>query len=273
MTANLSIGLIGTGNMGLPMVTNLVADGFDVAAFDPDPEALEDAADEGADAVESPAAVGARSDVVFLVVPTDDHVREACTGDDGVFEDMDEGVVVINSSTTPSLPAEIQSLSPDGVRIVDAPMCRGAAAARAGNILFLVGGDEESVERCRPALSTSGEVEYLGGLGAGQVGKTANNLLLWITIVGDYEVLRLAENLDVDIDPLKLREVLPLSSGDNWAIREGNWESLRLTWPEKDLAIALDLADEADSPIPVAALTSQLIKNLDVPDLEPYYLE
>lgn len=273
MSSPSSIGVVGAGDMGLPMIRNLTDAGFDVIAFDPDPDASAAAAQAGATVAETTTDLGAAADVVLLVVPTDDHVRAACTGEQGLFASLESGVVAVNSSARPTLPADLQSTAPDGVAIVDAPMCRGAMAAEAGEILFLVGGPAEAVERCRPAFETCGELELLGGLGAGQVGKTANNLLMWISILADYEVLRLAERLPVDVDPLKLREVLPKSSGDNWAIRRGNWEGLRLSWPEKDLAIALDLADEADAAVPMTGLASQLMKDLDVPDLEPYYFE
>lgn len=268
-----TVGVVGVGQMGRPMVANLVEEAFDVVAYDPNEEAMAAAAHAGASAMDSPAEVGSNADVVLVVVPTDDHVRQACLGSDGLFEDMDEGCVVVHSSTYPSLPAEIQDDAPGQVSVVDAPMCRGVGAAERGDILFLVGGDDDAIERTRGVLETCGEVVVLGTLGAGQVGKTSNNLLLWISILGNYEVLRLADSLDIDVDPLKLREVLPKSSGDNWAVRRGNWENLRLSWPEKDLAIALDLADEADSPIPVSGLASQLIKDVDVEDLEPFYFD
>lgn len=267
------VGIVGSGRMGRPMAENLLDEGYRVAVYDPDPEAVSAVADAGASPADSPAEVGAEADVALVVVPTDDHVREACLGAEGLFGGMDDGCVVVNSSTYPSLPEELQREAPDGVTVVDAPMCRGATAAEHGEILFLVGGSEEGVDRCRPVLEVCGEVTVLGDRGAGQIGKTSNNLLLWISILGDYEVLRLADSLDIGVDPRKLREVLPKSSGDNWAIREGNWEGIRLTWPQKDLAIALDLADEADSPVPMSGLASQLIKDLDVPDLEPYYLD
>lgn len=273
METTSTIGVIGAGDMGLPMIQNLVNAGFDVAAFDPNEEASAAAAEAGAAVEDSPAAIGATADIVFLVVPTDDHVRAATTATDGVFEGTDECIVVINSSTRPELPDELQSAAPEGVTIIDAPMCRGAMAAESGEILFLVGGPSEAIERCRPAFEACGELEVLGGLGAGQVGKTSNNLLMWISILADYEVLRLAEQLPVDVDPLRLREVLPKSSGDNWAIRRGNWEGLRLSWPEKDLAIALDLADEANASIPVSGLASQLMKDLEVEDLSEFYFE
>jgi 3-hydroxyisobutyrate dehydrogenase-like beta-hydroxyacid dehydrogenase len=272
MSPKPAVGVVGAGDMGLPMIRNLLAAGFDVSAFDPDPGAADAAEAAGASTYDSLAALGAAVEVAFVVVPTDDHVR-AATVEGGLFDELSEGVVAINSSTRPELPAEIQADAPAGVDVVDAPMCRGAKAAEAGNVLFLVGGPEAAIERARPAFEVCGELEVLGELGAGQVGKTANNLLMWISILADYEVLRLAEQLPVEVDPMRLREVLPKSSGDNWAIRRGNWEGLRLSWPEKDLAIALDLADEADAAIPMSGLASQLMKDLDVPDLVPYYFE
>lgn len=266
-------GVVGVGQMGRPIVENLLTDDFSVTVYDPDPDAVAAAVEAGATSSDSLAEVGADADMVFIVVPTDNQVQDVCLGTNGLFDGMTEGDIVMNSSTYPSLPAKLQREAPNGVSVVDAPMCRGVAAAEQGEILFLVGGATDAIERCRPMLEACGEVTVLGGPGAGQVGKTANNLLLWITILGDYEALRLADRLDVDIDPVELRSILPKSSGDNWAIREGNWEGLQLAWPEKDLAIALDLADTADSPIPISGLASQLIKDLDVADLEQYYFD
>jgi 3-hydroxyisobutyrate dehydrogenase-like beta-hydroxyacid dehydrogenase len=273
MPSKPAVGVVGAGDMGLPMIRNLLEAGFEVSVFDPDPGATDAAEAAGATVYDSTESLGTAAEVVFVVVPTDDHVRAATTADGGLFDSMTEGIVAINSSTRPGLPADIQSEAPAGVDVIDAPMCRGAVAAEAGNILFLLGGTDTAIERARPAFEVCGEVEVLGELGAGQVGKTSNNLLMWISILADYEVLRLAEQLPVEVDPMRLREILPKSSGDNWAIRRGNWEGLRLSWPEKDLAIALDLADEADAAIPMSGLASQLMKDLDVPDLEPYYFE
>lgn len=271
MTTVEAVGIIGVGRMGLPMAKNLLAENFEVIVSDPNPNARESAADAGATIADTAAEVGSEADAVLVTVPTGDDVLQICSGPEGLFGEMDEGVVIINSSTRPDLPELVQEEAPPNVGVVDAPMCRGEWAAQQGEILFLVGGEEADVSACEPIFSVCGEMTVLGELGAGQVGKTANNLLLWISLLGDYEVLRLAESLDVD--PHKLREVLPKSSGDNWAIREDHLENIQLTWPEKDLSIALDLADETDSSVPMTGLASQLMKDLEVEDLQPYYFD
>lgn len=264
-----TVGIVGIGRMGLPMARNLLETDFDVIVSDPDSEAVKQAVAAGAMASDSLSELGQKSDIVMITVPTGDDVQAVCSGDDSLLEGMTNGIVLVNSSTRPDLPKILQQEVPPSVSVVDAPMCRGEAAAKAGEILFLVGGDSEAVSRCVPALEACGEYTRLGETGAGQVGKTANNLLLWINVLADYEVLRLADALNVD--PLALRDVLPESSGDNWAVRRGNWENLNLTWPEKDLAIAMDLADEAATPIPLTGLASQLMKQLEVSDLSDYY--
>lgn len=231
----------------------------------------EAAAELEASILDSPSAIGEQSDVVLITVPTDDDVRRVCFNEKGLFEWLSDGIAIINSSTKPYLPNEIQEKAPSGITVIDVPMCRGVWAAQEGNILFLVGGFDEVIEQYNSIFEACEEKTVLGQLGTGQVGKTASNLLLWISILSDYEVLRLADSLDVD--PHKLREVLPESSGDNWAIREDHWENIQLTWPETDLAIALDLVDEADSPIPMSGLASQLMKGLSVSNLKSYYLK
>lgn len=265
------IGVVGAGRMGLPMAKNLLEAGFEVIVADPNPDARTKAREAGAIEAESLASLGNRADIVLITVPTDDDVQEVCSGDDGLLAEMEEGTLVINSSTRPDLAGIIQEEINGSVSVIDAPMCRGEAAAKRGEILFLVGGDESIVSNCETVFDTCGEYTRLGDVGAGQVGKTANNLLMWISVLGDYEVLRLAEGLGVD--PLALRDVLTKSSGDNWVLRRGHLENMNLTWPEKDLAIAMDLADEAAKPIPMTGLVSQLMKDLEVSDLEDYYFQ
>lgn len=273
MTSLDSVGVIGVGNMGAGIIDHLVSAGFDVSAFDVDETARDRAGELGATVRESAAELGRSVELALVVVPAEVHVRAVCTGDDNLFEDFGDGYVAINSSVSPSLPEEIQDLAPPNVEVLDAPMCRGAIAAKEGNILFLLGGPEDAIERCRPAFEACGETIRLGPLGAGQIGKTANNVLNYIAVLGDYEILQLAKQSDVDIDPTNLREMLPHSSGDNWPVRKGNWENLRLTWPVKDYDIALEYADERGVSLPMCGLASELIKDLEVSDLEEFYFE
>jgi 3-hydroxyisobutyrate dehydrogenase-like beta-hydroxyacid dehydrogenase len=149
-----------------------------------------------------------------------------------------------------------------GVGVIDVPLCRGEPAAEAGKLLVLVGGEEGVFARCRPALAAFGDdVIHVGGLGAGQIGKMINNLLLWACVSANAEGLKLAEALGVD--PEKLRQALVLSSGNNWALE--TWLQPRpMPWAEKDMAIVMEHADQARLSLPLCGVTREVIKGLKI---------
>src|SRR5258707_5197405 len=129
-----------------------------------------------------------------------------------------------------------------GIAILDAPICRGRFAADDGTLLALVGGRPDVVERGRPIYRCfCSDYAHLGEVGQGQVGKTMNNLLLWINAVGLIEAGRLAETTGIDL--VKLRAALLISSGASNALKE--WDGVSFTCALKDMQIAADLAVKA----------------------------
>ena len=126
--------------------------------------------------------------------------------------------------------------------MLDAPICRGRFAADEGTLLALVGGKADVVERGRAIYGCfCSDYAHLGEVGHGQVGKTMNNLLLWINAVGLIEAGRLAESTGIDL--VKLREALLMSSGASDALKE--WDMISFTWALKDMQIVADLTDKA----------------------------
>jgi 3-hydroxyisobutyrate dehydrogenase-like beta-hydroxyacid dehydrogenase len=123
-----------------------------------------------------------------------------------------------------------------------------------------VGGSDASVAKAKPVLSAfSRQVLHVGDVGAGQITKTINNMLLWSCMVANYESLNFAKKLGVDVS--RLIEALGHGSGANWSL--SRWGKSTGKWAEKDMDVALELAQGAKTPMPLAGLVDQLVKNLN----------
>ncbi|MDP9427867.1 MAG: NAD(P)-dependent oxidoreductase, partial [Actinomycetota bacterium] len=175
-----SAGVVGLGAMGRPAAEYLAASEFDTVAYDLDTAALEAIGKKGATPASSLEELAGRSTVVFVFVPSDDDVRTVCLGEDGLLAGARPGsVIAICSSALPETCEAVAAAGREkGVDVLDAALTGGVRGAEAGQINLLVGGDEAVLDRIRPLLDPwCGSVHHLGGLGAGQVGKTVNNLV------------------------------------------------------------------------------------------------
>src|SRR5207253_9065419 len=133
-------------------------------------------------------------------------------------------------------------------------------AADRGSVTCYVGGEERWLLRARPVLAAfSRQVLHLGPAGSGQIAKTINNTLLWAAMAANFETLTLAKSLGIDI--ARLIEALGHGSGANWSL--SRWGKGTGKWAEKDMDVALDLAQRAKVPMPLAALVDQLMKQLN----------
>ncbi len=266
------VGLIGLGKMGLPMARHLATKGFTVTGFDVNPTAIAKARAVGAKVVKSPAQVAAASDLVIVIVGFDSEVDKALFGPQGIMAGAKPGLTVAIASTiSPSYMRELPERAArtrKKVTFVDAPLCRGEPAAEAGELLLLGGGEEAAFARCRPAFGTfATSIHYLGALGAGQVGKMVNNLILWACISANDEGLKLARTLGVEQEPL--RQALLQSSARNWALEMHNVD-LPMPWAEKDMSLVLHEADEARVSLPLCGVIKEVIKGIKVERGQPY---
>src|SRR5437763_436286 len=151
-----------------------------------------------------------------------------------------------------------------GVDVIDMALVRGERGAEAGQLVLYCGGPAEVVERIRPLCEPFTEaLVHVGDVGAGQIAKTANNILLWTCIRADLEALRLGRALGVE--PAKLREAMAIGSGANRPLAE--WGKHRLRWPHKDLEVALAVAEEAGVEMPLVERLAELMRELSVEDL------
>ena len=252
------VGLVGLGAMGRPIAERIAKAGFEVLAYDLSPDACAD----GVTRVDRVAAVAA-ADVVIVIVPTDDDVTSVVDGPDGLIANGHPGLtIVLSASLHPKTCRALAETGADaGIHVIDAALTGGVRGAQNGQINLLVGGDPAVVERAADVFATFATgCHVLGGIGAGQVGKSANNLIHWAQIVAIDEALRMAEGLGVR--PGALREALQQGPTDSRALRE--MEHMRFTWFRKDIDIARDLAGGAGRTLPVAEMSRQLMEDITV---------
>ncbi|GAA3156343.1 2-hydroxy-3-oxopropionate reductase [Blastococcus jejuensis] len=257
--------VLGLGAMGAPVVGHLLAAGVPVQVYDLDPAAVARAVGLGARAADSAEAVARGAAVVAIFVPSDDDVREVCLGEGGVLAGCAEGaVVLLCSSLRPETCRAVADAAPRGVAVLDAALTGGVRGAEAGQINLLVGGDAAVLDRVRPLLEPwTKAVHHLGPLGAGQVGKTANNLVHWAQICAITEALELARRGGVSVPVL--RAALQDGPTDSRTLRE--LEHMRLTWHVKDLANTADLAGRVGMDIPVAETARRVMVGTTVEDV------
>jgi 3-hydroxyisobutyrate dehydrogenase len=253
------VGIVGVGRMGLAMLKHLIRQGYQVTACDIDDKQLAKARDAGAAAVTTAAEVARAADFVIVAVGYDEEVRQVVLEVDGLLANLAPGSIIAISST--AKPDTVKALDEqakvNGVAILDAPICRGRFAADDGTLLALVGGKPDVVERARAIYRCfCSDYAHLGDVGHGQVGKTMNNLLLWINAVGLIEAGRLAETTGIDL--VKLRAALLISSGASDALKE--WDGVSFTWALKDMQIVADLADKAGLSLPITGAIKELVK-------------
>jgi 3-hydroxyisobutyrate dehydrogenase-like beta-hydroxyacid dehydrogenase len=257
------IGIVGVGDMGLPMAGHMVTGGLDVIAHDVDPDRLDAAAAVGAKPASALAEVADEADIVIACLRTDDQMHAVV--EELVSRDHAGQLIVVAGTHSLEFMRRLAAIvEPKGRKIIDAPVVFGALGAREGNLLSLCGGDEADVDRARPVLMTySRGVEHVGPLGAGQLAKTCNNLLHWIHCVANFETLSIAKRYG--LDPQRMREVLMKCPGDNGTLRR--WDSTRFTWQEKDMDFVVQLAQDAGLVLPLTGQVDQLVKTLTAADV------
>src|SRR5690349_14780934 len=219
-----NIGFIGLGVMGKPMARNLMKAGFKLAVKSRRPGPAEELAAEGARHVASPREAAAASDVVITMLPNSPDVSEVCLGPGGIIEAAKERagasrLIVIDMSTiSPKVSQEIgAALGEAGIDFLEAPVSGGDIGAIKGTLAIMAGGPEAVFDRVRPVFQALGKSAVLvGGWGAGQTTKLANNLLAAVTIQGVAEALVFASKAGVD--PMKMHEAIKGGAAACWSL-------------------------------------------------------
>jgi len=179
------IGFIGLGIMGKPMALNLIKAGYPLTVYDIRPEAVREVVAAGAREGKSSKDVAAQSDVVITMLPNSPDVKAAVLGKNGVLEGAKAGLILVDmSSIAPLVAQEIAAaVHKKAVEMLDAPVSGGEPKAKDATLSIMVGGKREVFERCLPLFRAMGrQVTYIGGSGAGQIAKLANQAIVAVNI-------------------------------------------------------------------------------------------
>jgi len=269
-----TIGWIGLGHMGQPMVRNLLKAGFEVYVYDVVPAAMAATIKEGAKAANSVAELTEKSEIVMTSVQTSQQVSDICLNPEGIFTHAKPNLLYIDCSsiditTTRALHAEAEKLR---IAMLDAPVSGGVAGAEAASLTIMVGGSEIDFVRAEPILKVLGKkLVYAGGPTSGQAAKICNNLLLAVSMIGVCEAFTLAKQLG--LDQKKFFEISSNASGQCWSMtsycpvpniienvpankdyQPGFMAKMML----KDLRLGQHAAENVNAAIPLGALAAEL---------------
>lgn len=195
------IGFIGLGIMGKPMSKNLLKAGYEVVVQGRKRNAVDELVAAGAKAAESPKAVAEQVEVVITMLPNSPQVKEVALGKNEVMEGARKGSVFVDmSSIAPLVSREIaERLAAHGIEMLDAPVSGGQPKAIDGTLSVMAGGKKEVFEKCYEVMKAmAASVVLVGGVGAGNIAKLANQIIVAINIAGMSEALVLASKAGVE---------------------------------------------------------------------------
>ncbi len=267
----MKIAFIGMGTMGAPMAMNVLKGGYEVVVYNRDHFKEEAVAEKGALRAKTPATAAQDADIVITCVSDTPDVEAVLTGTDGVLEGAREGCLVIDMSTiSPSATRRMaKRLAEKKVRMIDAPVSGGSEGAQLGTLAIMVGGDDADVERARPVLETMGEtITHVGPIGAGQVTKAINQVVIAATYLGVAEGVTLGMKAGLDME--KVIQAIAGGAAGSWVLNNRANFMVKNDYPlgfrvrlhAKDLKIALDTSRELGVTLPVAGIVEQLESGL-----------
>src|SRR5436853_4544766 len=214
-----SVGFIGVGNMGNPMASNILKNGFKMKVFDKVPKTMENLVQAGAQRAASAREVVEGSEIVLTCLPASPDVEALYLDAGGLVECAKPGTILIDlSSVLPSTPRKIEPRARDrGVHFLEAPVSGGVSGARAATLAIMVGGDAEPLKRAQPVLRAIGpNIFHVGPVGAGNTAKAINNMMACVNGLAMMEGLALG--VKAGLDPMTIYEVVKASSGGSKAL-------------------------------------------------------
>ena len=283
MSDHKTVGFIGLGVMGEPICRNLVKkSGKRVMAFDLAPEPLARLRAEGAEIAGSVADVVKQSDLLFLCLPSAKHVRAVFEGE-GILKNVRNGQVVVDLGTSSVSQTRdfAKQLQAKGASWADAPIARTRQAAQDGTLSVMVGAVPALYTAIEPLIRCfATDVTNCGEVGAGQVTKILNNMVLFETVNALAEAVAVAKHNGVD--PKLLLDTLSKGSADSFALRNHGMKAIVPgVFPErafsteyalKDLSYALELAHDAGIKLRGAELMGKILQEaIDVGSGDNYF--
>ncbi|UDI94160.1 MULTISPECIES: NAD(P)-dependent oxidoreductase [Pseudomonas] len=271
MSTRPSLGFAGIGLMGLPMCRRLLAAGYPLTVWNRNPAKCAPLVEAGARQVATPAELCEQADVVMLCLADTAVVREVVFGPAGVAEGAKPGQLLVDfSSLEPTATREMAAelAGKTGMAWLDSPVSGGVVGAEAGSLAIMVGGDAADLDRVRPVLLELGQrVTHMGGIGAGQVTKACNQMIVACNALVIAEVVALAEQAGVDAS--LIAEALAGGFADSRPLQilapqmaESRFEPVK--WHVrtllKDLDTAVKFSRETGSATPISGLAAQLMR-------------
>jgi 3-hydroxyisobutyrate dehydrogenase-like beta-hydroxyacid dehydrogenase len=256
-----SLGVLGLGRMGAPIAGHLQEAGYEVWGHDTAKEVRDAATGRGIRAAESKDELLERCDVVMVFVPGSVVHEVLLTPSEDLHAGFEGKTIMVCSTVSPAkMVALCEPVQAGGAALLDTPLCRGERGATEGRSLLLAGGERAVFESCRPFIGAFSSDSYLlGPVGAGQVGKLVNNLLLWVSQTGVSEAMKLADSLGVS--PASIQEALMESSGASHALT--NWHRRGpMPWAVEDMRMVLEESSRMELSLPLSGVVHELIKQV-----------
>lgn len=267
----MKIGFIGLGIMGKPMSKNLIKAGYELVVNDNKAEVVAELVAAGATAAANAKEVAQQADVIITMLPNSPHVKAAVLGENGVIEGAKAGAVVIDmSSIAPLASREIyEELAKKGIEMLDAPVSGGEPKAIDGTLSVMVGGKKAVFDQYFDVMKAmAGSVVYTGDIGAGNVTKLANQVIVALNIAAMSEALVLATKAGVDPELVYqairggLAGSTVLDAKAPMVLNRNFKPGFRIELHIKDLANALDTSHGVGAHLPLTAAVMEMMQNL-----------
>lgn len=267
------IGFIGLGIMGKPMSKNLLKAGYKLLVLDLNESAMEELVSLGAGKASTPAEVASGCDVIITMLPNSPEVKEVVLGKNGMIEAIQKGSVLIDmSSISPIVSRELcEKLTEKGAEMLDAPVSGGEPKAIEGTLSVMVGGKKDVFDRCYDIMKAmAGSVVLTGGIGAGNVTKLANQIIVALNIAAMSEALVLASKAGVEPE-LVYQAIRGGLAGSTVLdakaplVMDRKFDpGFRMNLHIKDLGNALDTSHEIGVPLPLTSAVMEIMQALKV---------
>lgn len=272
----MKIGFIGLGIMGKPMSKNLLKAGYSLVVMDRNTEAVAEVVAAGATSADSPKLVAEQCDIIITMLPNSPHVKEVVLGDNGVIDGARAGSVVIDmSSIAPLASREIAAaLAGKNIGMLDAPVSGGEPKAIDGTLSVMVGGDKALFDSSVDIMKAmAGSVVHTGDIGAGNVTKLANQVIVALNIAAMSEALVLATKAGVNPELVYqairggLAGSTVLDAKAPMVLDRNFKPGFRIDLHIKDLANALDTSHGVGAQLPLTAAVMEMMQALKADDL------
>ncbi|NOS99022.1 MAG: NAD(P)-dependent oxidoreductase [Phycisphaerales bacterium] len=263
-----TVGLIGTGIMGVPMALNLIKAGHPVRVHSRTRARAKPVLDAGASWCDSPRRVAESADVVITVLPDSPDVEAVYLGPDAVCAGLRSGGLAIDMSTvSPETARRVdEAVRRRGGSFLDAPVSGGKTGAEAGTLVIMAGGEPDALERAMPVLQAVGKtVVHCGPCGSGQLTKLCNQIICGLNLLAVGEAIVFAKS--VGLDPTVMLRVVSGGAAGSWAVEHLGTRMVRrdfapmfmIDLQQKDLRLALEAARGGPVPLPGTSLVHQLL--------------